>query len=268
MLPIALTGYASQIEPFWLDMHEKSITIPGLPSEFDGTRIAHLTDLHIDHRIPMSYLRRVVEHVNAAKPDVVCVTGDVVNHDIEWIDQSAELLSKIDAPVLVSFGNHDYAPRTARPGPLTIIATPLQIALEAAGCVVLRNATAAIEKNGQKLWFVGIDDLWSDSFSPVDAFAGVERGGVSICMSHNPDSAPHIIPFGAKLILSGHTHGGQLRLPLIGAPILPIVDRQFDQGLFPLDNGCQLYVSRGVGFLLRARFCCRPELPIFNLRCA
>lgn len=265
-LPIAVTGYASQIEPFWLDLHEKQIKIPGLPGAFEGLRIAQLTDLHIDQRIPLSYLRRVVERVNAAKPDLVCVTGDVVNHAIEWIDQSAEILSKIESPVLVSFGNHDYAPRTARPGPLTIIATPLQAALEAAGCVVLRNMSAAIERNGQKLWIVGIDDLWSDSFSPVDAFAGVEPGGVSICMSHNPDSAPHVISFGPKLILAGHTHGGQLRLPLIGAPILPIVDRRFDQGLFPLDNGCQLYVSRGVGFLLRARFCCRPELPIFVLR--
>ncbi|CAN5435791.1 metallophosphoesterase [soil metagenome] len=265
-LPVVVGAYASQIEPFWLDIHEKQVSIAGLPPAFDGMRIAQITDLHIDERIPLGYLRRVVERVNAAKPDLVCVTGDIVNHAIEWIDRSVDVLSKLEAPVVVSFGNHDYAPNTARPGPVTIIATPLQMKLEEAGCIVLRNRAAVLERSGQKLWFVGIDDLWSDSFSPIDAFAGVERGAVSICLSHNPDSSEHVVRFGPKLILAGHTHGGQLRLPLIGALILPIVDRRFDQGLFELENGCQMYVSRGVGFLLRARFCCRPELPIFVLR--
>jgi len=233
--PIALTGYASQIEVFWLDQHECEISIKGLPRAFDGLRIAQLTDLHIDERIPQSYMRRVIDRVNAAKPDVVCVTGDVVNHKIAWVEYSAELLSQLHAPVLVSFGNHDYAENTARPGWSTYIAQALQAKLEEAGCVVLRNRAATIERDGEKLWFVGIEDFWSEMFSPPDAFAGVERGAMTICMSHNPDSAPNVVPFGPKLILAGHTHGGQLRVPFFGAPLLPVVDRRFDQGLFQLE---------------------------------
>jgi predicted MPP superfamily phosphohydrolase len=265
-LPAAGTVWAREIEPFWLDLHEVPLTIRGLPRAFAGLRVAQLTDLHLDGHVPITYLRRVVQRVNAIRPDVVLVTGDVVNHTMDWIDEAAQLLSELQAPTFVSFGNHDYTSWNARPGPYTVLADPLQKRLEQAGCVVLRNRFAWFERGGEKLFIVGIEDLWSNLFSPAEAFEGLDgRRQAIITMSHNPDSAPHVIPFAPKLILAGHTHGGQLRIPLLGAPILPIVDRRFDQGLFALDNGCQMYVSRGVGFLLRARFCCRPEVPVFVL---
>lgn len=265
-LPAAGTAWAREIEPFWLDLHEVPLTIKGLPRAFHGLRLAQLTDLHMDAHVPVAYLRRVIERVNAARADLVLVTGDVVNHTMDWIDASAQLLAELHAPTFVSFGNHDYTSWNARPGPYTVVADPLQKRLEEAGCVVLRNRAASIERDGQKLFIVGIEDLWSNYFSPADAFARLDgRRQTIITMSHNPDSAPHVIPFAPKLILAGHTHGGQIRIPLLGAPILPIVDRRFDQGWFPLDNGCQMYVSRGVGFLMRARFCCRPEVPVFVL---
>ena len=118
----------------------------------------------------------------------------------------------------------------------------------------------------KRAWIVGIEDLWSTRFSPADAFQGLDGRKLTILtMSHNPDSAPHVVPYLPRLILAGHTHGGQIRVPLLGAPLLPLVDRRFDQGLFALENACQMYVSRGVGFLMRARFCCRPEVPVFVL---
>jgi predicted MPP superfamily phosphohydrolase len=269
ILPVAGTVWAREVEPFWLDLHEIPLTIPGLPRAFDGLRVAQLTDLHMDEHVPMAYLRRVIDRVNAAKPDLVLVTGDVVNHTMEWIEPAAQLLAGLEAPKFVSFGNHDYVPWHARPGPFTIVADPLQHSLERAGCRVLRNRSASIERRGEKLWIVGIEDLWSTRFSPADAFDGLDgRKQTILAMSHNPDSAEHVVPYFPKLILAGHTHGGQLRVPLLGAPLLPIVDRRFDQGLFALDSGCQMYVSRGVGFLMRARFCCRPEVPIFVMSSA
>jgi len=268
-LPASATLWAREIEPFWLDLREIPIATPGLPQAFEGFRVAQLTDLHMDGHVPIGYLRRVIDRVNASKPDVVLVTGDVVNHTMEWIDPAAELLSGLLAPTFVSFGNHDYAAGYAQPGPATFLADPLQRRLERAGCGVLRNRAVRLERGQDRLFIVGIEDLWSTRFSPAAAFAGIDGTEQTvIAMSHNPDSAPHVVPFSPKLILAGHTHGGQIRVPLLGAPILPLIDRRFDQGLFALENGCQMYVSRGVGFLMRARFCCRPEVPIFVLRSA
>lgn len=262
-------AYAREVEPFWLDVHEMDIAIRGLPRAFDGLRVAHLTDLHTGPRVPIEYLRRAIQHVNDAAPDVVLLTGDVVHNSPQWIGPAAELLSALQAPVYVSFGNHDYSLFGSHPGKSTVVADPLQRALQRIGCVVLRNRASAIERDGQRIWIVGIEDLWSSMFDPAAAFAQVDRSrdaeAVCIAMSHNPDSVPHVLPFAPKLILSGHTHGGQVRVPLLGAPILPVRNRRFDQGLFELPNDCQLYVGRGVGFLKQVRFCCRPEIAVMRL---
>ncbi len=264
--PFATTAYAREIEPFWLDIHEVDLKITGLPVSFDGFRIAQLTDLHIDGHIPGEYLRRVVDHVNNLNVDLVCVTGDVVNHNAAWTGYAADLLGSIKSPTIVSFGNHDYAPMTARPRAVTYVAAPLNRDLERAGCKVLRNRAMTIQRNAEKLWFVGIEDLWSDYYSPADAFAMVPTEATAICLSHNPDSAQDVANFGARVVLSGHTHGGQIRVPLLGAPLLPVFNRKLDQGLFKINDRTQLYISRGIGFLMRARFMCRPELPVFTLR--
>src|SRR3954447_20222869 len=210
-LPAASTVWAREVEPFWLDLHDVPLTIPGLPRAFQGLRVAQLTDLHMDDHVPLPYLRRVIDRVNAAKPNLVLITGDVVNHSMEWIDRAAELLSGLEAPKFVSFGNHDYVPWNARPGPYSVIADPLETALQDAGCTVLRNRSSSVDVKGEKLWIVGIEDLWSTRFSPADAFEGLDgRNQTILTMSHNPDSARHVVPYFPKLILAGHTHGGQI----------------------------------------------------------
>ena len=269
-VPVAMGAYATQVEPFWLDAHEFPVTIPNLPKALDGYRIAHLTDLHagVSDGARMDYLTRVVRHIDALKPDCVAVTGDLVNHTAFTIEPVAELLATISVPVLISFGNHDYAPHTARPQAWTMLADPLQAALEARGCTVLRNRAVFLTKGGARLWFVGLEDLYTTRFSPQIAYRGVNLGDTIVALSHNPDSANWLQYWGTKLILAGHTHGGQIRIPGLGAPILPLLNRRFEQGLFPLRKQCQMYVSRGVGYLYQARLFCRPELPLIILRSA
>jgi len=268
VLGLNVGAYAREVEPFWLDAHEFDVAIRGLPGAFDGFRIAHVTDMHTGPRVPLDYLERAIRHVNDVRPDAVMVTGDIVHNSPKWVEPAAGLLSKLSAPTYVSFGNHDYSLFGSHPGASTIVALPLQRALERAGCTVLRNRAAALDRGGVRLWVVGIEDFWSSLFAPAQAFAYVPRGEPAIAMSHNPDSAQFVTPFGPKLILSGHTHGGQVRVPLVGAPILPVANRRYDQGLFRLPNECQMYVSRGVGYLKQVRFCCRPEIPVIRLRCA
>lgn len=262
--PGLLGAYASQIETFWFDVKEIPIPIPKLPAAFEGYRIAHLTDLHASDIVPMAHLERAVQLTRSLKPDCVVVTGDLVTHTFDYIRPVAELLQGLELPTFVSFGNHDYDPMGAGPGPVRILSEPLQFELERAGCTVLRNRALPIEKSGQRLWMVGLEDLYTDAFKPADAFAHRPLGEACICLSHNPDSTEDLLPYRPELILSGHTHGGQIRLPFWGAIMLPVFHRHRDQGQWILPYG-RLYISRGVGFLRRARLLCRPEIPCYVL---
>ncbi len=256
--------YATQVEPFWIDQHEVPVPIANLPKAFEGFRIAHLTDLHAGENVPISYLARAVDQVNAAKCDCVVVTGDLITHDPDAIDPIVNVLSKLHAQTIVTFGNHDYNPSGGLPAGITVLSDELTIKLRKIGCLVLRNQAVPLQRNGSHIWMVGLEDLYTNCFLPQVAFAGVPIDEPTICLSHNPDGTQGLLPFKPDLILSGHTHGGQVRLPFWGAILLPTSNKKLDQGRFLLPHG-QLYVSRGVGFLMRVRFDCRPEIPIFKL---
>ena len=165
----------------------------------------------------------------------------------------------------MTLGNHDYDPRGGIPGPATTISDELVPKLKQAGCTVLLNQSIALHRGDERLWLVGLEDLYTTRFLPQLAFFNAPGDEPKICLSHNPDGTKGLVPHGPDLILSGHTHGGQVRVPFWGAILLPISDKRLDEGRFILPHG-QLYVSRGVGFLARVRFDCRPEIPIFVLR--
>lgn len=282
-VPVLGGVYTWQVEPFWVDYHEVSVPVAGLPTAFEGFRIVHLTDLHASANVPMSYLNSVARRVEQARPDLVCVTGDLVTHDFTFVRPVAEMLGSIQARVAVSLGNHDYDAEVDRAIGTMRLATAITEAVSAQpNCIVLRNAATAIDRGDDRMWVVGLEDLWSGAFAPEVAFNGVGRVATTsssapagrdepvICLSHNPDSARKLDDWAPQLVLSGHTHGGQVRLPLWGALLLPTVDRQFDQGLFRLPNS-HLYVSRGVGSLpifprVGLRMYCRPEVPTLVLR--
>jgi predicted MPP superfamily phosphohydrolase len=171
--------------------------------------------------------------------------------------------------VIVSFGNHEYGVERAEDEPFDPeLPDKMESALTRWGCIVLRNGRTTIDRgvNGDRLWFVGLDDLWFGDFSPPRAFADVPRDEAVIALSHNPDTAEQVARHRPGLILAGHTHGGQVRLPGIGAIHLNTQNQKLDQGMFKLSSGSALYVSRGVGYIRRIRFYCRPEVPIFRLR--
>jgi predicted MPP superfamily phosphohydrolase len=263
-LPVAAGVYATQVEPFWPQYHQIDIPVRGLPAAFAGYRIAHLTDLHTG-KVPISYLQRVMNHVRDLKPDLVLVTGDLVHHNPAMIGPVIKLLNSLQAPVVATFGNHEYGIDRGQDEPRDpALPEKLEAALTAAGHTALRNAAIPVRKGPETLWIVGMDDLWYGGFDETRAFADVPRGAISIAMSHNPDTAYRIATHHPALSLFGHTHGGQIRLPGYGALRLNITNQQFDWGLFELGTG-KLYVSSGVGYIRRVRFCCRPEVPVFRL---
>ncbi len=263
LLPFSTAAYATEIEPFWLHSHDVEIPIANLPAEFDGFRILHVTDLHAGPIVPIGYLERAIERVNAIDADLVLVTGDLVTHDMDWVQPICSLLAKINKRTYVSLGNHDYSelsPVLGQP----FVASAIEQALMLTHCTLLRNSAASIERNDKRLWIVGLEDYYTPLYKPAEAFASFKADGPMIVMSHNPDTIDDLTPYHPALVMSGHTHGGQVRLPFIGAPILPI-QTNYDQGLFDV-KGTQLFVSRGVGYLKRIRLNCRPELPRLILK--
>jgi predicted MPP superfamily phosphohydrolase len=263
-LPIAGGAYSRYVEPFWPKYPEIPFKIAGLPKSFDGFRIAQITDMHAG-RVPIDYLTRVVDEIRRLKPDAVLVTGDMIHHTPLWVDPIATLLATLPMPVFASFGNHEFGVdrREAIPNDPGL-AEKMEAALTVRNIPVLRNKSVNIEHADGRLWFVGLDDLWFGHFDPPAAFAHVPRDEPVICLSHNPDTAPLLDQYAPKLILAGHTHGGQIRLPYYGAIRLNVVHVEYDLGMFQLPN-TQLYVSSGVGYILKVRFNCRPEAPIFRL---
>jgi predicted MPP superfamily phosphohydrolase len=267
-LALASGVYGTEIEPFWPQWHDLPMPIRNLPKSFNGYRITHLSDLHVGDEVPLSYLRRVIANVIQSKPNLVVVTGDLVNHALTAVAPLCELLADITArcgaPVIATLGNHDYDVSSAYAGVPTRVADALEASLTARNITLLRNRAVPITHADGRLWFVGLEDLWSGRFSPQVAFAGLSPVEPIIALSHNPDTAAEVDTYGPQWILAGHTHGGQVRIPGIGALLLNVQNRQYQQGLFDLPHS-HLYVSRGVGYLKQLRIFCRPEVPTFIL---
>jgi predicted MPP superfamily phosphohydrolase len=264
-VPVVAGYYTFNIEPFWPRYHEVPIQITGLPKSFEGFRVLQITDMHTGHA-PTEYLQQALTRALDLKPDIVLFTGDLIHHNPVWIDAVTTLVKTFSVPVFASFGNHDYAPFRGDDEPFDPnLAEKMHDALTAVGCTVLRNDSKAIEHPDGRLWLVGLDDLWFGDFKPKVAFKNVAPNEPVIALSHNPDTAEMLAPHHPDLILSGHTHGGQIRLPFYGALRLNVAQPQYDRGHFQLPNS-QLYVSSGVGYIVKARFNCRPEVPVFVLQ--
>ena len=254
----ALDAFA--LEPRWIAVERSDVAIPGLAPGLDGLRLVLISDTHCGPWTRPAYVGKAVRLANAQRPDAVLLLGDYCHRHRRYIEPGIEPLADLEAPhgVFAVLGNHDHwedAPRT-------------RAALAAGGIVELTNASRRIEKGGGTLAIGGVDDLWTGPQEPGRAFAGVPDGVPRILMSHNPDYAEEL-PEGLRvdLMVSGHTHGGQVWLPIVGAPIVPSRYRQKYRGGLVDGPRCPVYVSRGLGTITPpVRFLCRPELSVLTLR--
>lgn len=264
-ITLATAGHARWIAPFRVEYNTVLLPLRGLPPSLQGFRIIQITDMHTGGYTPVDYLRSVITRVNEMNADLICVTGDLVSHDMEFVDTACDLLATLRAPVVVTFGNHDYA-TTHETWTSSVVADALQHRLQSHNITVLRNQAMPIERPDGRLWLVGLEDLWSGLFSPQAAFENVDSSEPTIALSHSPDTIYYLEPFGPQWILAGHTHGGQIRIPIIGPLILPIDNKKLDKGLFHIGQ-TKMYVSRGVGCRVPVRFRCPPEVTTFVLEC-
>lgn len=263
----ARLGYAYHVEPTWLSVNRISTPVRGLAPALAGVKIAQLSDFHFGPHIPAGYLEGAVERTVAEKPDLIALTGDFVDRGPEHVAAAARLFRGLKAPlgVFAVLGNHDFSVHTARGARRhPELHRRVADALATEGVTVLRNRSVRVEHNGGGLLVAGVDDLWSGESDPVAALGGTCANTPRVVLAHNPQSADGFAALRADLILSGHTHGGQINLPRFGPLFLARGARRWSAGLYPLAAG-HLYVNTGVGFGWRFRFGVRPELAVFTL---
>lgn len=243
---------------------EHEIRIVGLDPRHDGVRIAQLSDIHVGNLTPPSHIRAAITAANNAKPDLILLTGDYVCWKRSEVAQAEEQLAGLQAPrVLAVLGNHDYF----------VWGAGVRSALERNGYEVLRNQTTIASVRGAPLTLVGVDDPVTRHDDLDAAFAGAPQGP-RIVLCHAPDRAPQIAARGADLIMSGHTHGGQMFVKGITDRIMKSVGLKFRRGFYEVGEGAaksQLYVTPGVGFSgVTRRFGegTHAECAVITLRCA
>lgn len=257
-LAIAATSYPVFVEPTWLDVTHLPLRFPDLPKALNGLRLVQFSDVHISPYVGESYLRGVARQIMAQRGDIILFTGDMVTRATHMDPTRARLFSELDAPLGVwgVLGNHDH---WADPD-----ATQAFIE-ETTSIRVLRNEHVRLDVGDARIWLVGVDDAWVGADNPERAFAGVPEDEFRLVLMHEPDAADWLPFTPLTLQLSGHSHGGQVRLPLIGPPLLPYLGRKYDMGLYAVKGG-QLYTNRGIGLIAPpVRFNCRPEITVITL---
>jgi predicted MPP superfamily phosphohydrolase len=258
--------YPCWIEPRWLDLTRRRVRLSR--STLSHTvRILHLSDLHASFFVPLSMVEEAIRQGLSANPDLICLTGDFISNrdDPPAPADYVRVLRRLSAasPTFAVAGNHDGGSwAAARRGHADH--RLVDRILAESGIELLHNRSQTVEVHGQRLTLVGIGDYWSGEADPDRALRAVDPPWPVLLLAHNPDSKEICAPYPWDLMLSGHTHGGQVVLPLYGAPYSTVEDTRYLQGLKPW-GARQIHVTRGVGNLLGVRFNCRPEVSLLEV---
>jgi len=254
-----LASYPIFIERYIVLTNVYRISVPNLPKAFTGFRIVQLSDLHYGFLVPLELIRHVIERANELEPDVIVCTGDYVHekNSTTQIDQVWPLLSQLTAPsgVYSVLGNHDHWADTIRSN----------YWLEKTG-QDLRHKVFPIQRGGQNLWLAGAGDLYEDHKNLDYILGKIPDSECRVVLAHNPDSADTTFSKRIDLMISGHTHGGQVNIPFVGPPILPVQNKNYSSGLKISPRGCKVFISKGIGWAIYpARFNCLPEIVVLEL---
>ncbi len=252
------------VEPDQLVLGTTEIAPPRWPRGLDGLRVVALSDVHAGAPyVDLKKLRQVVALANAQRPDLVVLLGDYVIHGVvggRFIapEETAWELKALRARlgVFAVLGNHDHWLGAAR----------VERALVDAGLAVIDGKAVRVVGGGRELWLIGIPDIWAGWPDVPALVAKVPPGEPLLALTHNPDIFP-FLPQGIDLLLAGHTHGGQLSLPLLGAPVVPSSFGQRYARGHVVEEGRHLFVTSGIGTsILPLRLRVPPEVSLVVLR--
>lgn len=254
------SGWATLVEPSWPAVEQVSVTLRRLPERLDGLRVAQLSDLHISPYTTQADIDRSIALTMRQRPNLVVLTGDFIwRQATEYAGQLVEPLRRLAAPlgVYAVLGNHDHwegAERVAQ-------------VLAQAGVTLLVNQAVRLGADAA-LWVVGVDDVWERKHDLRRALVDVPADACKLLLVHEPDFADRAAQFPIDLQLSGHSHGGQINLPLLGRPVLPYLGQRYPAGFYQV-GPMAVYTNRGIGVIAPPiRLNCRPEVTLLTLRAA
>jgi predicted MPP superfamily phosphohydrolase len=256
-------GYAHFFEAELLQVSRVSVPISSGARR--PLRLLHISDLHASRVISLDYLGGAIRRALDFKPDVICVTGDFITDQYADAPGYARVLRQLSdtAPTFAVLGNHDGGQWSSGRGGHPNVEWTTSL-LRDAGMVLLQNRSAPVRAGEWDLSFVGVGDPWAGNFDPAAAFATVPAAGATILLSHNPDTKGALVRHPWDLLLCGHTHGGQLRVPMIGTPFAPVRDKRYVAGLHRWEQRW-LHVTKGIGNVFGMRINCPPEVSFLTL---
>lgn len=250
--------YAKLLEPEWLAIEHVTIPIPRLKPTFEGFRIVQMSDFHLHPHTQIDHVANAVDEANRLKPDLMVLTGDFVLETADSIYELAPVLSRLNAKygVFSILGNHD----------LWTDANVVLSGLEEVRLPVLRNSGISLSINREMINLAGLDAGWGGQPDLKLALKDLTPGIPTILLMHEPDFVDTFsLDKRVSLQLSGHTHGGQVRIPILGALVLPDYGKKYDSGLYRV-NETWLYTNRGIGVIgPPVRLNCRPEITEITL---
>jgi uncharacterized protein len=263
----AIAADSTLLEPNLPRIVHQDIALRRWPAQMDGFTVALLSDFHYDPYFSCHPLRAAISMVNDLRADLIALTGDFVSTPLFSsndrqaafaAEPCANLLSKLNAQhgLWAVMGNHDFFTDQAH-----VIA-----ALNAEGIRVLSNQSVPIEANGARFWLAGINDVLSRTADLRATLQSVPAGEATVLLAHEPDYADRVAPFPVDLQLSGHSHGGQIRIPGIVNLYLPELGRKYVLGLYKIGQ-LTLYTNAGLGTVnLPVRLNCPPEITLLTIR--
>jgi len=252
---ISIGSYSRLFEPRWVEINKVDIYIDSLPKRFQMMTIAQLSDIHHCKYVPREFVRKCVRKVNALSPDIIALTGDYVYNSESFLPAVAEELAELRAKegVFAVLGNHDKKYIT------------LDI-LSRKGIQVLINKHTLLYRKKEYLFIAGVDDLWRGRLDIKTTLKGTDHQP-KILLCHNPDAIETIKHTDIDFVMAGHTHGGQVSVPLYGPPVVySKFGARYAAGLFHEGNTI-MYVNKGIGVsYFPIRFFARPEITLFTLQ--
>lgn len=249
--PVFFERYAFQVNTY-------QVPVANLPANFNNFTIVQLTDLHFGFLMPLVVIEYIINKINSLRKDIIVCTGDYIHekNNTYEIDTVWPQLMKLKAKsgVYSVLGNHDHWGDTDRS----------LYWLKKSGQDV-RHQAVSISRGNERIWIGGAGDFVEDELGIDEAFRNVPPDECKILLAHNPDSADTEFETGVDLMIAGHTHGGQVVIPGVGAPVLPVKNPNYSSG-FIRSKKTNLYISRGVGWaILPVRFNCFPEISVLKL---
>lgn len=257
--------YANRIEPSLIDIQEQNIKHPLIPNSFDGIKMIQFSDTHLGFQYSLHQFNQLVEKINSLKPDIILFTGDLMDEPNQYteINKLIPILKNLHAPLgkYCIFGNHDHGGYGSE---------IYRNIMETTNFTVLLNNSAPVKlKDGSKIYLLGIDDAMLGHPNLPLTLKNVPANTFKILLSHAPDLAETAARYPIQWQLSGHSHGGQIKIPFLGALVTPPFAQIYPEGLYSIgeNNPLSLYVNRGIGTTrLPFRFLSKPELTVFTLK--